>query len=263
MTTKQYFNSFLKQSRVEEFFLKKYLKQKFQNFYAYDIQIILRTYKLAPKSCNNKYKYFFFRIKANEKGAAKVGVTESTLVPTKYLHPEHKKIIYWDLPGIGTPTYPNLDEYCKKIGGLEKYDAFLIFCKTRFTNYDRELAKKVSTELNKPFFFIRTNVDTDLENAKEDEGPKSNDTCVVDIMKIMKDDCWDNLESLIDDEQDIYMIDNKATSEYDFQRLRESISIALPDKKMQKFSDSLQIKSHAVIKIKTNLLRGIYFMKSF
>ncbi|XP_046843675.1 uncharacterized protein LOC124437787 isoform X1 [Xenia sp. Carnegie-2017] len=191
-------------------------------------------------------------IKAYEEGAAEVGVTEMTSKVTKYSHPDNDNIAFWDLPGIGTPTYPNLKDYCRKVGGLEKYDAFLIFCKTRFTSHDKELAEKVSSELKKPFFFIRTNVDYDVKNAKEDEGENIDEESVLERMR---KDCLQNLKDLIDDKNDIYMIDNKAQDGYDFQRLKESIAEALPDEKKKHFADSLAIVTHAIIKLQANLLR--------
>ncbi|XP_046843669.1 uncharacterized protein LOC124437782 isoform X2 [Xenia sp. Carnegie-2017] len=186
-------------------------------------------------------------IKAYEKGAAPVGVTETTNKPTKYLHPEHKNIIFWDLPGIGTPGYPNLKEYTKKVGGLKKYDAFLIFYKTRFTQYDKELAEKVKKDLDKPFFFVRTNVDTELENAKDDEGPKFDE---ASVLKGMRTNCLENLIRLVHDEKDIFLIDNKATENYDFDRLVEAVREAMSGKKRENFDVSLSKLTHATIKMK-------------
>ncbi|XP_046843681.1 interferon-inducible GTPase 1-like [Xenia sp. Carnegie-2017] len=192
-------------------------------------------------------------IKAYEKEAAAVDVTETTKKATRYLHPKHKNIIFWDLPGIGTPKYPNYKEYCKKVGGLEKYDAFLIFCKTRFTHYDKVLAEKASKDLDKPFFFVRTNVDTELKNAEDDEGPKFNE---ASVMKRMRENCLKNLEGLIHDEKDIFLIDNRITEKYDFQHLKESIAEALPEEKQESFVASLDKSTHAIIRIKANFLRA-------
>ncbi|XP_046843727.1 uncharacterized protein LOC124437838 [Xenia sp. Carnegie-2017] len=192
-------------------------------------------------------------IKAYEKGAAAVDVAETTKKATRYSHPKHKNIIFWDLPGIGTPKYPNYKEYCKKVGGLEKYDAFLIFCKTRFTHYDKELAEKISKVVEKPFFFVHTNVDTELKNAKDDEGPKFNEATV---MKRMRENCMKNLEVLMHDEKDIFLIDNKVTEKYDFQRLKESIAEALPEEKQESFVASLDKSTHTTIRIKANFLRA-------
>ncbi|XP_046843750.1 interferon-inducible GTPase 5-like [Xenia sp. Carnegie-2017] len=193
-------------------------------------------------------------IKASEKkAAAPVGIIEMRKKPTEYSHPNHKNIIFWDLPGIGTPTYPNLKEYCTKVGGLEKYDAFLIFCKSRFTQHDKELAENVSKELDKPFFFIRTNVDTELKNAKDDEGPKFDE---ASVMKRMRKNCLKNLEGLIHHEKDVFLIDNKVTEKYDFQRLKESIAKSLPEEKQESFVASLDKSTHAIIRIKANFLRA-------
>ncbi|XP_046843682.1 T-cell-specific guanine nucleotide triphosphate-binding protein 2-like [Xenia sp. Carnegie-2017] len=195
-------------------------------------------------------------LKAHEKQAAPVGVTESTSVPTKYVHSSNGNIIFWDLPGIGTPTSPNLQEYCKNVCGLQKYDAFIIFSKTRFTQHDKELAEKLSKELKKPFFFVRTNVDKDLENAKEDEGPQFNEESVL---KKMRKDCLDNLKDFINDVKNIYMIDNKVPEKYDFDRLVKSISLVLPELKTECFILSLSNVTRKCTKSKAKFLKGLSF----
>ncbi|XP_046843716.1 T-cell-specific guanine nucleotide triphosphate-binding protein 2-like [Xenia sp. Carnegie-2017] len=191
-------------------------------------------------------------IKGKGKRAAPVGVTETTRKATKYSHPNNENIVFWDLPGIGTDTHPNLKKYLKNIGDLEKYDAFLIFCKDRFTNFDKELAEKVMNDLKKPFFFIRTNVDYDLKNAKKKK--KTFDEATV--LTTMRNNCFENLKDLIHDEKDIHMIDNKATDKYDFQRLKESIVEALPVDKKESFVDSDRKLTYATARMKANILKA-------
>jgi hypothetical protein len=41
------------------------------------------------------------RLKDDDEGAAKTGVTETTTEAAKYPHPTNSKITFWDLPGIG------------------------------------------------------------------------------------------------------------------------------------------------------------------
>ncbi|XP_046843712.1 uncharacterized protein LOC124437827 isoform X2 [Xenia sp. Carnegie-2017] len=192
-------------------------------------------------------------LKAYEVGAAPVGTEETTIKPTKYKSQKHENIIFWDLPGIGTLTYPNLEEYCLKIGGLEKYDAFLIFCKTRFTQHDKELAEKISQDIKKPFFFVRTNIDTEIRNAKDDKGRHFNEKSVLDKMKAY---CLNNLKGLINDKNEVFLIDNKVTDKYDFNRLIESISDALPHRKMECFILSIDTVTRESIKRKANLLKA-------
>ena len=70
-----------------------------------------------------------------------------------------KEIILWDLPGVGTPKFFNVQEYYLKID-LKKYDKFLIFTRpSRVINHDKKLVEKVSKDLDKPFFLVRTNIE--------------------------------------------------------------------------------------------------------
>ncbi|XP_046843657.1 uncharacterized protein LOC124437775 [Xenia sp. Carnegie-2017] len=191
--------------------------------------------------------------KAYHVGAAPVGNEETTIEPTKYKYQKHENIILGDLPGIGTPIYPKLKDYCENVGGLEKYDAFLIFCKTRFTQHDKELAEKVSQDIEKPFFFVRTNIKSELDNAKDDKGPHFNEKPALDKMKT---DCLNNLKGLINDKDEVFLIDNKVTKKYDFDRLIESISEALLHRKMECFILSLTTVTRESIKRKANLLKA-------
>ncbi|XP_046843749.1 interferon-inducible GTPase 1-like [Xenia sp. Carnegie-2017] len=191
-------------------------------------------------------------LKGYDAGAAPVGTTETTKKPTPYSHPNYKNIIFWDLPGIGTPTFPNLETYCKEIGDLEKYDIFLIFCKSRFTQHDKELAEKVS-KLSKPFFFVRTNVDTELKNAEDDKGSNFDK---ASVMKGMRENCLENLEDLVDNEKFLFLIDNKVLREdCDFDRLIRSITSELPAYKRECFILSLSNVTRESIQRKAKLLK--------
>lgn len=89
-------------------------------------------------------------LEAEDEGAANVGVVETTTEPRAYEHPDFPNLKIWDLPGknsfflllfhrtnhpfilgVGTPNYPR-SCYLEKIQ-FERYDFFLILCRTRFT----------------------------------------------------------------------------------------------------------------------------------
>jgi energy-coupling factor transporter ATP-binding protein EcfA2 len=87
-------------------------------------------------------------LEAEDQGSASVGVVETTNQPTPYEHPDFPNLKIWDLPGthfflfdsfeqkililgVGTPNYPR-SCYLEKIQ-FERYDFFLILCRTRFT----------------------------------------------------------------------------------------------------------------------------------
>ena len=97
-------------------------------------------------------------------GAAPVGVTETTLRPTAYRHPANNNVIFWDLPGIGTPNFPKA-KYLQTVG-FEKYDFFLILSENRFLENDKYLAQQIR-ESEKNFFFVKTKVGTFLKQTNK------------------------------------------------------------------------------------------------
>ncbi|KAF7652553.1 hypothetical protein LDENG_00095300 [Lucifuga dentata] len=65
-----------------------------------------------------------------DKGAAKTGVTETTMKPVRYCHPAFPSVYFWDLPGIGTPRF-KAKKYLKEVQ-FSTYDFFIIIGSNRF-----------------------------------------------------------------------------------------------------------------------------------
>ena len=85
-----------------------------------------------------------------------------------FKYPGNPNITLHDLPGFGTTEFPK-KEYEEKIK-LHEYDYVLIFVGNIEEN-DLEIAKKL-TEMDKPFCFVRSKIDLDFDNAKNDGKPK-------------------------------------------------------------------------------------------
>ena len=132
----------------------------------------------------------FARLFEDDDGAAPVDVTECTREPTPYDHPTSSNIKFWDLPGIGTPNYPDMETYVQKVQ-LERYHTFLIFTATRFTTNDLLLAEKIRS-MKKSFFFIRTKID---ENVRGESRKRAFNEEAM-LMKIRRD-CAENLGDLL------------------------------------------------------------------
>ena len=157
----------------------------------------------------------------DDEGAAEVGVMGTTRELKAYDHPTNPKIKFWDLPGIGTPNYPNMATYCEKVE-LEKFNAFLILAAGRFTKNDLELAKKIKS-INKNFFLIRTKID---ENVRAGSRMRSFDEKAM--LQEIRSDYSENLGDLLSDERDIFLISNHDRDKWDFARLLQAILDALP-----------------------------------
>lgn len=195
-----------------------------------------------------------YRLKDDEKGAAPVGETETTKVPTTYFHPEIKEIVLCDLPGVGSPEFPTLEKYCEKID-LEKYDVFLIVFESRFTIHDKQLIDKVSNELQKPFFVVRTKFEKEVENNFCDNQMTAEET-KEEILKEFKK----KVAGLVSENKKIYFIDNDSSDLYDFPNLKKSIANIIYmkyDGDEEFLIGLLKNDTIDVIKLKANLLRGM------
>ena len=195
----------------------------------------------------------FFRLYEDDEGAAPVDVTECTTEPTPFDHPTNANIKFWDLPGIGTPDYPDLETYCDKVQ-LEKYHTYLIFTATRFTKHDLDLAKKIRS-IDKKFFFIRTKID---ESVRAEKRKRSFDEEAM-LTKIRRN-CLESLGDLLTDEQDIFLISNHEPENWEFARLTQAILDGLT--RYQRESMTLSLgkvitrSSKDIFQRKVDVLRG-------
>ena len=184
-----------------------------------------------------------------KKGAAKVGVVEATREPREYRHPDNPMISLVDLPGIGTPNYPDLKTYCREVY-FESYDTFLIFTATRFTVSELNLAKKVKS-LGKSFFLIRSKIDNDVRPLK---GKATRDESVM--LLEMRNNCIENVKGMISSEDKIFLISNYEKEKWDFDRLVQAISEALPVLQKESLILSLSNLTRGCLRRKANFLKG-------
>jgi predicted GTPase len=180
----------------------------------------------------------FRGLSAGSEGAAAVSVNEMTMKPTEYMHPNNNSIALWDLPGIGTENFPK-ERYLEEVK-FEKYDFFLIMTAKRFTENDIWLAKEVQ-KLKKKFFFVRTNMDTEVANNKRDKGKSKSET-VKEIQEYMTQHVTETHFKNIK----VYLIDNYSERDYDFQILIEAMIKEAPE-----------FKQKAIVLTMTNLTENL------
>ncbi len=159
-------------------------------------------------------------LKSTHKDAAKVGVTETTDVVKQYRHPDHTNFILSDLPGVGTEKFPR--EKYLEIVEFAKFDFFLILCSTRFTEEDLWLAKEVKKQ-HKNFFFIRTKVDQDLKNEKDDNPDSGRQFAVLQSLTY---DCLKQLDQGgLGSDNSVFLISGKLVNvtRWDFPALQDML----------------------------------------
>ena len=211
-----------------------------------------KVHSLFCQHLNTSRCFFLIRLHEDDEGAAEIDALES--YPSVYDHPTNPYIKFWDLPGIGTPDYPDLETYYQKVE-LEKYDAFLIFTADRFTENDLALARKISISFNKKFFFIRTKIDIDVTNEMRKQS--FNEDAVLE--KIRRH-CLENLGDLLRDDQSVFLISNHHLEKWDFTLLTQDILNALTTFQRESLILSLTRSSRDLIQRKVEVLKGRIWM---
>lgn len=128
------------------------------------------TVLLAVSGCSATGKSTFintFRgVERGNKGYAEVGFGDTTMEATPYVHPKNPRIIYYDLPGVGTlemkkENYINSMKLCE-------YDFIFIFF-DKVINEDNLWLVGELEKMGKPYCFVRSKLDQDIQNAEREK----------------------------------------------------------------------------------------------
>ena len=176
------------------------------------------------------------------------GPVQETDEPAAYKYPDNPKIQLVDVPGVGSPVYPDLDTYCENVL-MDTYDTFLILVGERITDLELQLAKKIKS-MKKPFFLVRTKIDVDEYNAKRKKNP--------DIRGLEA-----KIRAYYEDKMkkhginaEVFLISNHYWDKWDFSKLVEAIVENLPESLKEALIMSLLIPSISVVSNKVKVLKG-------
>ncbi|ELR23107.1 GTPase family e4 protein, putative [Acanthamoeba castellanii str. Neff] len=109
-------------------------------------------------------QFFQDRIEEITQTPVKVGIEECSMEPRVYRHPAFPSVEFWDPPGCGTVNFP-IEEYAERVG-LAMFDFYIIMDCRRFRSTDVFLANLIEVEYRKPFFFVRSKVDVDVDSER-------------------------------------------------------------------------------------------------
>ncbi|XP_062321622.1 interferon-inducible GTPase 5-like [Osmerus eperlanus] len=188
-------------------------------------------------------------VREGEIGSAETGVTETTMMATRYTHPSMTNVFIWDLPGIGTPNF-KAKTYLKDVC-FETYDFFIIIGTVRFKENDLKLAKEIKKR-KKMFYFVRSKIDHDI--SAEARKQNFNEEKVLNQIRLS---CKDNLRTI--GNPDVFLISTCQLEKYDFQKLIDSLINNLSDHKRSALVQSMPACSLPMIEQKKRELYKIAF----
>jgi len=200
------------------------------------------------------------------KDAAKVGVVkttkEITAFPhpiktiTAYPHPRYTNLVYYDLPGVNTPRFPR-KLYLNFIN-LYEYDFFVLVSSDEFTDDDGWLAKELE-DRRKPFYFVRTKIDSDIRNnlmMKKSQSETLNDIrndCKQDLLQILSTRIYptSRIPGI-----PIFLVNNENPMAFDFPEFQSKMTQDAPKEKRKALISSIASFSPIMIGLKRKNMKG-------
>ncbi|XP_060586952.1 T-cell-specific guanine nucleotide triphosphate-binding protein 2-like [Ruditapes philippinarum] len=136
-------------------------------------------------------------------GYAPVGHKECTKTRKPYTHPNNELLTFWDLPGVGTDTFPR-QTYLKHTEiNFQMYDMFIIMACDRFTQDESWLAEEIK-KTGRPYLFVRSKVDAQIDSDAIQKRKASKEPYPSAVIKEIREDCEQHLPK----EKDIYLINS-------------------------------------------------------
>lgn len=164
-----------------------------------------------------------------EEGSAKTGVVETTMAPSPYLHPHHRNVRYWDLPGIGSLGFKAMD-YLQLVK-FTQYDFFLIITTERFRECHILLAQAIQS-MGKKFYFLRSKIDSVLKGCRRG---RTNCYKDEDILEEIREDCIKGLRAGGIYNPQVFLLSCLEPKKYDFYLLQKTLEDELPSHKRHVF----------------------------
>ncbi|XP_053191175.1 interferon-inducible GTPase 5-like [Scomber japonicus] len=191
----------------------------------------------------------FRSIDNKDERAAPTGVVETTIELTSYPHPNYPSVTLWDLPGIGTTSFP-ADKYLEHVG-FEKFDFFIIISDTRFRENDVKLAQEIQ-KMGKKFYFVRSKIDNDVRSVKRSQREFNEETTLAQIREY----CIKGLQKQGFESPQVFLVSSFDLHLYDFYLLEENLERELPAHKRDVLLLSLPNVSLEIINKKKEALQA-------
>ena len=186
---------------------------------------------------------------AQSKGAAEVGVTQTTMERTPYHHPKLPNVILWDLPGFNTEKFKR-DTYLERMK-LNTFDAVIICGSVRFTEDDMWIAQETRNS-KIPSYIVRTKIDQDVANDKDDHSNHKEEKVLSDI----RHEISSNLKTQQVATDKIFLISTRLrdSAKWDYPSFTEELINNTPGKNQEVLILALYATSKSVIAQKKEIM---------
>ncbi|XP_074837613.1 interferon-inducible GTPase 5-like isoform X2 [Carettochelys insculpta] len=189
-------------------------------------------------------------LRAGDAGAAETGTLDTMLEPMAYQTPNLPCVTLWDLPGVGSPSFP-LNTYCEQLS-LSQFEFFIIVGCQRFCSSHAMLAREIQ-RMGKRFYFVRSKADVDLEASRR-QRPSS--YAEEKILQQVREDCGMGLAAEGVSHPQVFVVSGWEPSRYDFPLLQQTLQRELLSLKRDSFLRTLPAVASPIISQKKAALKG-------
>lgn len=158
-----------------------------------------------------------------DESAAEIDVIQVAGDPRGYPHPVFPDVTLWDLPGTGTQEF-SMEKYLKQVN-FTRYDFFILVSSERFTTHDFQLSHTIQ-KMGKRFCFVRSKMDTSIENEKIRPNFKEEAT-----LQSIRKYCLSNLMGAGISSPEIFLVSSWYWDKYDFPLLQKTLENEIEDLK--------------------------------
>lgn len=187
-------------------------------------------------------------VKRGDEGYAEVGFGDTTLIPTPYNHPYNPRIVYYDLPGVGTAEVRK-ENYISCMN-IYEYDFVFIFFDKVITEDILWLVGEIE-KLGKQYCLVRSKLDEDMSNAERENMDRE---CVTPLIRkkiktsMEKNDKLKNVP--------VFFISCADTSVGDLSEMLSYVESNLDEIKRESMVSSMKVVSENVINLKYKVLKA-------
>jgi len=142
--------------------------------------------------------------------------------------------VLWDLPGVGTPNYPQAT-YLKNMG-IRYFDVVVLITSTRFTEAELMLVEELRY-WRIPFFLVRNKTDIDVQSEIEAEEDVSDDEeMTMAVQQRVEQETIQTIKDYFLSEFNLYPVycissKRKLLNQYDFLSLEQDIMKAVREQR--------------------------------